>query len=119
MTEGRLESVDYETGQVVGCLNFCCSLEDVSPVEIKDIWVSSSHRRQGIGRLLFVRLATHPFFRNDVVYCYAFTRQSNQIAQEFYVSLGFNKIAEIPNYYALRHGRVEDATGVMFGRIMR
>lgn len=75
-------------------------------VEIFDIAVNSE---RGVGRgrqlinLLFdeVRQNTHLVF--------AITRESNQIARQFYAALGFYKLGELHRFY-------QEESAIMYGR---
>lgn len=85
-------------------------------VEIFDIHVDSKERRTGVGRMMVRRLFASLMAANyhpDRL-CFAITRNSNKIAQQFYDALGFRLIARLPNFYDREE---EDAW--MYGRSLR
>lgn len=63
-------------------------------VEITDIFVPEEHRRQGVGRKLIELL-----LNSKPNAMFAFTRQDNAGAREFYESLEFERMAFINQFY--------------------
>jgi ribosomal-protein-alanine N-acetyltransferase len=57
--------------------------------------VHPEHRREGIGRELIERVIAFPHVKR----VWAEVRRSNRGAQAFYLSLGFQLISIVPNYY--------------------
>lgn len=68
-------------------------------VEIVDILVQSN-RRQGNGSLLVQMLINSIKEEySKPINLYAFTRENNKIAQEFYTALGFALLGRLENFY--------------------
>ncbi len=66
-------------------------------VELFDIGVPNSSRRQGIGRGLIEQLKLA--VPDDTALIYAFVRYDNTAAQQFYESLGFRIVARLHDFY--------------------
>jgi ribosomal-protein-alanine N-acetyltransferase len=76
--------------------------------EIEDIYVSDTHRQQGIGALLLKEtLARLKEAKVDSVYLEV--RQSNASAQRLYRQFGFSFTGERKNYYSNSDGTQESA----------
>lgn len=71
--------------------------------EIVDIEVKSEHRREGEGRYLLCLLLqemSQPYHKVYTVY--AFCREENRIAREWYTACGFC-LYHLPDFYGTKH----------------
>ena len=86
-------------------------------VEILDINVSNTARRQGTGREMVKELLSR--LGKDNLLVYAITRWSNTAAQEFYEAIGFRIVGRLHNFYRQREdmkdGKSGFETAVMYG----
>lgn len=71
--------------------------------EIVEIEVSSEHRRTGVGRKLLERMLAE--LPDDVRVIYAFTRETNGIAADWYSAVGF-RMQLLPGFYADGDGAI-------------
>lgn len=79
--------------------------------EIVDIHVDSEHRQQRIGtRLVEMMIQDLP---SNVRMIYAFTRLSNEIAHQFYESLGFRILGRLHRIYC---DSTVGETAIVFGK---
>lgn len=69
--------------------------------------VSPHQQRKGVGRAMLERLLLRAKAEKAEM-IFLEVRESNQAAQQLYLSMGFNQIGERKNYYPDRQGR-EDA----------
>jgi len=78
-------------------------------VEIFDISVTSEHRRRGIGKQLLTTLFQDVGPGKRV---FAITRTTNEVAQQFYESCGFEVAGVLRRFYGAENG----ADAVMYVR---
>lgn len=76
-------------------------------VEILDIAVDGTHRRQGLGRWMVNKLLERV---DDGVLVFAITRDTNYIAQQFYEDMRFKIVGFLRDFYA------DGESALMYGR---
>lgn len=87
--------VAVEDGAVLGYIG---SQTVLGETDIMNLAVSPDARRQGIGRVLLLRLMAD--LKNQGNRCVSLeVRQSNEAAKALYASLGFVQVGLRPNYY--------------------
>jgi len=71
-------------------------------VELLDINVGNAERRQGVGTKLVLEMMED--MPSDTGLIIAITRQSNEVAQEFYESLGWRIVGRLHRFYPDKSG---------------
>ena len=77
--------------------------------------VVNSERGKGKGRRLVEKLID--LCPKQTTLIYAFARGDNEIARQFYLALGFEKMVEIKSFYPYSSGTTSDA--IIFGLHLR
>ena len=83
-------------------------------VEIYDLMVDATCRRNGVGRKLVDKLLDH-YLPAGTRLVFAITRTSNFIAQQFYEELRFRVVGILRNFYQDERSP-EQVDAIMYGR---
>lgn len=90
-----------DAGKVIGFAILSIVLDEC---ELLNIAITTSRRRQGLGRLLLQRVLDIAKQR-EVHCCYLEVRESNTVAQKLYQQLGFQVMNIRKEYYPAQTGR--------------